>query len=220
MNVSLIYTAKTEALAERLHECVRAAFGTDTSIREYQDLSALTESAKAGHVTAAAAARYAGLCLTAIDEDADLVLSTCCVMGDVARALQPMADFTGTRLVSIDEGFCRAAVTSGSHMLVLATAGLAALSVNHTIELEKRKLRAFPQVDTIIVSETAGLAGDALSERLLEAARPRLDDIDTIVLAQPSMAFSGDYLRTKTGLRVLTAIDDPLGQSDLEHAGR
>jgi len=50
------------------------------------------------------------------------------------------------------------------------------------------------------------------SKSLLDAATLHLEGVDTIVLAQPSMAFCGDYLRAATGLRVLTAVDAPFGE--------
>jgi len=211
MKVGVIYTAKTDALEKRINQSLCEKLGTKTEIVNYQDLTVLTETAGAGHITRGAGARYAALCLKAAQEGADVVLSTCCVMGDAVQPLKPAMSFLGTPLVSIDEAFCRQAIKECDKVILLATAGVAAFSVGHTFEGEERLLNKFVNRKTIIAKNTSGLSGDAFAEKLLENIKNDLDDIDGIILSQPSMAFAGDYIRKKTGKKVYTAIDDIAG---------
>jgi len=81
MKIAMIYTAKSDALKESLENSLRNTLGEDTEILEYQDLSVLQETARAGHITPEAAARYAAIHLQAVQDGADAILSTCCVMG-------------------------------------------------------------------------------------------------------------------------------------------
>jgi len=208
MKIALIHTARSEELKESLENSIREAFGQDTEIAEYQDLSVLQETAAAGHITAGAAARYAGMHLKAEEEGADAILSTCCVMGDAVEPLKSFLEFEGIPFASLDESFCKNALLENEKICMLATAGVAAYSVGHTFERYQRKLGRFSAVETVLVRNTAGLTGEAFYEKIWETAKEHEDTTDAFVLSQPSMAFAGEYLRARTGKRVYSAVDD------------
>ena len=125
MRVAIVYTAKSDELEKGLAKDAARLMGNDVEIVSYQDLSALKESAVDGYVSSAPAARYAGLILQAIADGADKVLSTCCFMGDIVRALQPFADYAGVPVASIDEGMCRHAALECEGVALLFTSPIA-----------------------------------------------------------------------------------------------
>lgn len=209
MNIALVYTAKSDELKNCLEQKATEAFGKSATIAEYQDVSVLTDSVKAGHITKEAAARYAGLIMQAVQNGADGILSTCCVMGDAVEPLKPFLDFTGTPLVSIDENFCRAALAQCSRICLLATAQAAAFSVRHTFERSEHLMNTFAAIDTQIVKDTAGLKGTDFYEKIWQTVSSTASSYDGLVLAQPSMAFAADYLRKDSGLKIFTAADEP-----------
>jgi len=118
-------------------------------------------------------------------------------------------NFTGVPVVSIDENFAKNALLENDHIVLLATAGVAATSVSHTFERYQRVLRRYSQVETVIVSDTAGLSGDDFNAKIWETAKTYESTADAFVLAQPSMAFAADYLRSHTGKKVYSAVDNP-----------
>lgn len=200
MKIALIYTAKSDELKNSLERSLLKTFGEGMEAEEYQDVSVLTDSARAGPVTKEAAARYAELILHAARNGADGILSTCCVMGDAVEQFKAFLDFTGTPLVSIDESFCRKALLECKKICLLATAPVAAFSVRHTMERYERTLGTYPSLDTLMVKDPNGLSKDAFNGAY-----------DGIILAQPSMAFAAEQLRKESGLKVYSAVDDPFG---------
>lgn len=209
MKVAIIYTAKTDELERGLAEKAAELTGEDVEIRSYQDLSALKESAADGYVSSAPAARYAGLVMRAIADGADEVLSTCCFMGDVVRALQPFACYAGVPVASIDEGMCRRAASECGSVALLFTSPIAGASVARTLDAQGRIQRRGVKVRPVQATEVAALSGDALVARFAECAAEALADSDGLVLAQPSMAGAAERLRELTGKRVYCATDEP-----------
>lgn len=209
MKVAIVYTAKSDELEKDLSNDAARLIGNDVEIVSYQDLSALKESVAEGYVSAAPAARYAGLILQAIADGADKVLSTCCFMGDIVRALQPFADYAGVPVASIDEGMCRHAALECEGVALLFTSPIAGASVARTLDREGRLLRRGVKVVPVQATEVAGLAGDALAARFAECEDEALTDADGLVLAQPSMAGAAERLRELTGKRVYCATDEP-----------
>ena len=56
MKIAIIYTTKSEELTQSLHDSIKNKFGQEVEIAEYQDITSLTEAAKAGKVTPKVAA--------------------------------------------------------------------------------------------------------------------------------------------------------------------
>ena len=148
-------------------------------------------------------------CIKATEDGADAVLSTCCVMGDAVEPLKSFMNYLGTPLYSIDEAFCRHALLENEKICMIATASVAAFSVEHTIELQERILGLHRKKRTVIPQEVADLSGDDFAQKLIDSVGNNADPKECIVLAQPSMAFAGTYIREHTGKMVYTAIDDP-----------
>ena len=210
MKIAIIYTAKSEELTRSLHDSIKNKFGQAVEIMEYQDITPLTEAAKAGKVTPKVAALYGKLLLKATEDGADGILSTCCVMGDVVEALRPFLKFAGVAVLSIDEPFCQAALLKHKKICLLATAGPAAASVGHTLERYKNRLQADCRIKTILVPGTAGLQGEAFSQKIWVTAQEYLKECECFILAQPSMSGAAAYLRQKSGKEVYAATDDPV----------
>ncbi|MDW7658382.1 MAG: Asp/Glu/hydantoin racemase, partial [Bacillota bacterium] len=68
-----------------------------------------------------AAVRLSRLYLDAVSAGADLVLSACSSVGDVAAAAQPLLQQLGVPLIRIDELMARQAVLAHERIAVLAT---------------------------------------------------------------------------------------------------
>lgn len=209
MKLAITYTAKTDELEEELAQDARQLLGDGLEIATYQDLPALKEANAAGYVSAAPAARYAGLILQAIADGADAVLSTCCFMGDLVRTLQPFADFSGVSLLSIDEGMCRNAVEQCARVVLLYTAPVAGNSVGHTVEHVEQLLRRHAEVTAIQATDVADLSRDALASRFADVVAEAMDEADGLILAQPSMAATAPAMREILGKSVFCATDTP-----------
>lgn len=209
MKIAVVYTAKSDALEKNINDAIKERFGKETEITVYQDLSVLQETVKAGHITKEAAGRYTGLCLQAVTDKADAVLSTCCVMGDAVEPLKPFMKYESVPVVSIDESFCRRALAENEHLILLATAPDAAESVGNTLKRYERTMGRFPKVDVVIAKNAAGTVGDEFAEKLYEAVSSYDLDNTGVIFSQPSMAFSTSVIKGKTNCRIYTAVDDP-----------
>jgi len=182
MKTALIYTAKTEELKESLEKSIRDAFGQNTEIAGYQDLSVLQETVKNGFITKEAGSRYGALCIKAVTEGAEAILSTCCVMGDDVEPLKCFMQYLGVPFYSVDESFCRHALLESEKICLLATAGVAAFSVGHTIERYERILGQSREKRVVIAQGTAGLSSDDFARKLIENIGAGSDPSEGVIL--------------------------------------
>lgn len=81
-------------LDNSLKESIYNKIGNNVEIAEYQDITPLQETAKNGFISTESGIKYMHLCLQAAKEQADVILSICCVMGDYIRNKTNMKVYT------------------------------------------------------------------------------------------------------------------------------
>ena len=214
MKIGIIYTAKSDELVASLKHSIHTVLGKDVEILEYTDIEPLKETAKNGYISTQSGVAYIDLCLKAAKDGVDGILSTCCVMGDLVDASKSLLKFLGAPVVSIDESFSKMALLENKDLCLVATAKVAAFSVVHTLERAERFLNLPRQIDTIVLENPENLQGDALSEKIIRDIKEKSSKATGVILAQPSMAFLGDYIRKNSKFKVYTAVDKPI--SDLK----
>ena len=180
MKVGLIYTSTTPELIADVEREVKKQLGDDVEMVSLQDPSILADVRAAGYVTAAPAARLIGMYMKAVEEGADAMLNLCSSVGEVADCVQDAARYLGVPIVRVDEEMCREAVRLGKRVGVMAT-------LPTTLTPTKNTVGAF------------GLDQEQFKKRLTDAAADIIDQVDVVVLAQGSMAYAEEHLRSVYG---------------------
>ncbi len=201
--VVAIYTG--HGLMERVRALFASALPTVRLVNIIDD-SIIADVISAGKVTPNVARRLIGYFYTARDMGADVILSTCSSVGDIIPMARRLVD---TPIVRIDEAMARQAVEAGGAIGVLAT-------LPTTLDPTVRLLNFLAEESTRKVRIVEGLAQGAY--QALVAGKPEEHDrllmsqavkiasgVDTIVLAQGSMARMQEAIEEETGRRVLAS---------------
>ncbi|MBD3243883.1 MAG: Asp/Glu/hydantoin racemase [Chitinivibrionales bacterium] len=159
-----------------------------------------------GGVTVGTARRLLHCCMAAQDAGVDVILNTCSSVGEVADHAQC---FIATPILKIDAPMARQAVASSARIGVLATLPS---TLTPTMNLVRREAARAGKEVTIVDGLAEG-AFEALTggspeqhDRILTETAVRVaPKVDTIVLAQGSMARMADTLAKETGRTVLSS---------------
>ena len=199
MKVGLVYTSTTPELIADIESEVHKQMGEDVEIISFQDPSILSDVRDTGYVTAAPAARLVSMYMKAVQEGAEAILNTCSSVGEVADAVQGVADYIGIPIVRIDEEMCREAVRRGIRIGVMATLKTTLEPTKNTVRRVSRELGKHVELVDCLIDGAFGLDQDQFKQRLSAAAEEIIDKVDIIVLAQGSMAYASDYLENRYG---------------------
>ena len=195
MKVGLIYTSTTPELIELVEQEVKKQLGQEVELYSLQDPSILADVRAAGYVTTAPAARLIGMYMKAAEEGVDAMLNLCSSVGEVADCAQSVAKYIGVPIVRVDEEMCREAVRLGKRIGVMATLPTTLEPTKGTVARVAREMGTHVKLIDCLVDGAFGLDQDQFKQRLTDAAREIVDQVDVIVLAQGSMAYAEEHLR-------------------------
>ena len=195
MKVGLIYTSTTPELIELVEQEVKKQLGEDVELYSLQDSSILADVRAAGYVTTAPAARLIGMYMKAAEEGCEAMLNLCSSVGEVADCVQSVAKYIGVPIVRVDEEMCREAVRLGKRVGVMATLPTTLEPTKGTVTRVAREMGRHVDLVDCLVDGAFGLDQDQFKQRLTDAAREIIDQVDVIVLAQGSMAYAEEHLR-------------------------
>ncbi len=199
MKVGLIYTSTTPELIELVEQEVKKQLGSDVELFSLQDPSILADVRAAGTVTTAPAARLIGMYMQAAQEGVDAMLNLCSSVGEVADCAQNVAKFIGVPIVRVDEEMCREAVRLGKRIGVMATLSSTLEPTKGTVKRVAREMGKQVELVDCLIDGAFGLDQEQFKQRLTEAAKTIVNDVDVFVLAQGSMAYAEDHLRSVFG---------------------
>ena len=199
MKVGLIYTSTTPELIELVEQEVKKQLGSDVELFSLQDPSILADVRAAGTVTTAPAARLIGMYMQAAQEGVDAMLNLCSSVGEVADCAQNVAKFIGVPIVRVDEEMCREAVRLGKRIGVMATLSSTLEPTKGTVKRVAREMGKQVELVDCLIDGAFGLDQEQVKQRLTEAAKTIVNDVDVFVLAQGSMAYAEDHLRSVFG---------------------
>ncbi len=203
ITVAAVYTG--QGLAPLVQEEFRRVFPGGRLINIIDD-SLIHDVLQEQMVTPALQRRLFQYFLCAQDTGADIILSTCSSVGEVAEAAQPFFDIP---ILRIDQAMAEQAVQRFAKVGVLAT-------LPSTLEPTMRLLERIAYEENRQVEVVAGLAEGAYQAlvagkpdehdaRIAEAGGALVPQVEALVLAQGSMARMQTTLEGATHLPVLSS---------------
>ena len=199
MKVGLIYTSTTPELIELVEQEVKKQLGEEVEMLSLQDPSILADVRDAGYVTTAPAARLIGMYMRAAEAGVEAMLNLCSSVGEVADCAQSVAKYIGVPIVRVDEEMCREAVRLGKRIGVMATLPTTLEPTKGTVARVAREMGRHVELVDCLVDGAFGLDQEQFKQRLTDAAKAIIEDVDVVVLAQGSMAYAEEHLRAVFG---------------------
>ncbi len=206
MKIGIVYTSTTPELIETVEREIKTQF-VDCPVEfiSVQDPSILNDTIAAGFVPPAAIRRLVRLYLDVAEEGADLILSVCSSVGEVAGAAEPLFCLMGVPLIRIDQLMVQTATAKHERIAVLATLPS---TLEPTMNLVRQSADQFNKSVKIVPALAEGgfgLPPDEFQSLLYKTCEPILDQVDAILLAQGSMAYCEEWLRQKVGKPVYSS---------------
>lgn len=202
--VALVYTVTTPELKADVERSVRQSVGGDVELMVYEVPEAFEEIRDAGYVTPHAAARVVSAYMRAVEDGADAVLSICSTVEDVAFSMQQAARFIGVPVVMVNEAMCREAVLWGSTVAVVSTFPSSLSPTCRTLERVAREAGRQVAVREVLAEGGFGMERGQFERLLAERIAADAPDADVVIFTQGSMAYVGDSVARRLGVRVLT----------------
>jgi Asp/Glu/hydantoin racemase len=206
MKIAVVYTSTTPQLIETIEQEIHSQLA-DRPIQlvSYQDPTILSDIIAAGAVPPPAAARLVRLYLDAAGDGCQIILSACSSIGDVAAAAQPLLALMGVPLVRIDQLMAQQAVLASERIAVLATLPT---TMDPTVRLVRQSAAETGRpvvIHEALADGAFGLDPTSFRSLLLKTCAPLLNQVDLILMAQGSMAYSETWLHEQTGLPVYSS---------------
>ena len=199
--IAIVYTGMPVKLVSMLEGALAKRFeGDKITIITLSDPSIIADAVKNGSPSREASKRLYLMYAQAVAAGADVILSACSSVGDLAAAAQPGLAAVGVPLVRVDERMAEDAVAHYRKIGVIAT-------LSSTMEPTKRLIRACAERQGREIELTGVLADNAFGggpEPLIEAAK-KLGGVECIVLAQGSMGDSEQAVAEATGKKVYSS---------------
>lgn len=206
MKIAVVYTSTTPELIADLNRELQNALGGKAELASYQNPAILQEARDNGGATAHCARMLLDLYEKGVAEGADILFNVCSSVGEAAKLAKPLYCLTGVPFVRIDEDMAKAAVAAGSRIGVIAT-------LTTTMEPSKKLLQecadAAGKKITLVDALAEGAFGmdqEQFKQKLIDTAKPVLDQIDVLVMAQGSMAYAEKDVAAALGIPVFSSI--------------
>jgi len=207
MKVAVVYTSTTPELIAGVEGELKAQFAEESlEIISLKNPQILQEARDAGGLTPNCAQELLNLYQDAVKSGAEIILSACSSVGDVAKLAKPLYELCGVSFVRIDEDMARAAVKAGKRIGVVAT-------LKTTLEPTKRLIQACAAEEGMKVELVDALADGAFGldqeqfkAKLIETGAIVKDNVDLLVFAQGSMAYAEKAVSEALGLPVFSSV--------------
>lgn len=194
MKVGIVYTATNPEAVKAINEELSMRLGAKAEIINYQDATILDEVCKLGYVTPFAAARLVSMFMQAVCEGVDAILSCCSSVGEVVDASQELARYTGVPIVRIDEEMCREAVRLGKRIGILATLPTTLEPTKNTVLRVAREMNRQVVLVDGFMENAFGIEQDSFKRMICDKVAEIIEQVDVILLAQGSMAYTEELL--------------------------
>lgn len=201
----MLHTVRSvyETFSRQLRDALN---GYELDISETLDEFLVTDANRKGVFTRENSNRLLYLLKAKDLEGADLIVTSCSTLTPCVERIRP---FINTPLLAIDDAMMEQAVTCGSRILLMATAGSAIGPARQKLLLEAEKAGRELEVREILCTEAFQAIQNmdkASHDRLLLDAARRIDGpFDAVVLAQASMAHLEQNIAGIFGSTVLSS---------------
>lgn len=204
IKLALIYTVTTPELKADVVREIKQQVGEDVKLLVYEAPEVFQTIKSEGYVSAASAAKMIKYYMSAVEDGADVILSICSTVEDIAYNSQTIAKYTGIPIVLVNEEMCREAVRKGNRIAVVSTFETSLSPTRNTLRRVAREMDRNVDIKEVLIEGGFGLESDKLKSLMVEKISKVANDVDIIIFTQGSMAYCESYIEEKLGKEVLT----------------
>ena len=132
--------------------------------------------------------------MQAVSDGVDAILNCCSSVGEVVDSLQNFARYTGIPIIRIDEEMCREAVRLGKRIGILATLPTTLEPTKNTVLCVAREMNCQVNLVDGFMEGAFGIDRDIFKKIICDKVAEIIDQVDVILLAQSSMAYTEEML--------------------------
>lgn len=202
--VGLIYTGFGTSLMQIMEQSIQQAAEEAVQFVTVADPGLIGETLQHDGVTPQVVRRLTEAYLSAVRAGADVIVSVCSTMGDVAALCKPLIEAMGVPFVRIDEEMMRCAVAQSACFAVVA-ANETIMRPNWNLAQQTLQAAGAAQAKRIVLQQAQGLSPEQMIDRIEQAVEPVRREIDLVVLTQASLQPVTGMLAERLGIPVLSA---------------
>ena len=197
---------------EKLYEIVSQALKNNLADVDYRLMvhanpDLIAKTLEAGYVTEEVAAKLLSIFSASVSEGADVILSVCSTMGDIAEAAQPLFEKAGVPIIRIDEAMMHYAVCTYKRIALIASCTTIMLPNKRLMEKSLRAEESDSSVTYIVIDEMQGKSGAEVSDIVIREMLKYEGDFDVAVMTQASLGPFTKEIEEKLGIPVLSSPD-------------
>lgn len=204
IKLALIYTVTTPELKADVVREIKHQVGEDVKLLVYEAPEVFQTIKREGYVSAASAAKMIKYYMSAVEDGADVILSICSTVEDIAYNSQTIAKYTGIPIVLVNDEMCREAVRKGRIIAVVSTFETSISPTKNTLQRVAREMNRKVDLHEVIVDGGFGLEEEKLKALMADRISRVADEVDVIIFTQGSMAYIESYIEDKFQKEVLT----------------
>ena len=204
VKLALIYTVTTPELKADVVREIKQQIGDDVKLMVYEAPEVFNAIKNEGYVSAASAAKMIKYYMSAVEEGADVILSICSTVEDIAYNSQSIAKYTGTPIVLVNEEMCREAVRKGNRVAIVSTFATSISPTKNTLQRVAREMNRKVEFCEVIVDGGFGLEEEKFKALMADRIKNVAGDVDVIIFTQGSMAYIESYIEDMFNKEVLT----------------
>lgn len=202
--VALVYTVTTPELKADVVREIKQQVGQDVRMAVYEIPEAFNSIRQAGYVTPQSVAQVVSTYMQAIAEGADVILSICSTVEDIAYQAQDVARYAGIPIIRVNEAMCREAVKKGKNIAIVSTFSTSLAPTKNTLQQVSRELGKPVNIEEVLVEGGFGLEQHKFKALMAEKIREAARRADVILFTQGSMAYCEPYIEKLFKKEVLT----------------
>ncbi len=202
--VALVYTVTTPELKEDVVREIKGQVGEETRLLVYEVPEAFEEIKRTGYVTARSAAKVIGTYMRAVEDGADVILSICSTVEDIAYNARDIARYTGIPIIMVNEEMCREAVRRGGVIAIVSTFPMSLSPTRDTLLRIAREMNKRVDIKEVLVEGGFGMEANRLKSLIAERIKASAGQADVILFTQGSMAYCEHHIEKRLRKEVLT----------------
>lgn len=193
-----------------LYSIVEQALKSSMSDSEYKIMAfanpnLIAQTLENGRVTEKVAKELTECFVAAVNSGADVILSVCSTMGDVAEVAQPLFEKIGVPIVRIDEEMMHYAVRTYKRIAFVATCSTIMVPNKNLMEKALYEENTGTTVTYFTIDAMQGKPSAVASSIAVDELLQHKGEYDAVVLTQASMAPLTAGMQEKLGVPVLSS---------------
>lgn len=204
--VAAVFTGFDGSLYSIVEQALKNSLpDTEYKVMVFANPNLIAQTLENGRVTEKVAKELTECFMNAVNSGADVILSVCSTMGDVAEAAQPLFEKMGAPIVRIDEEMMRYAVRTYRRIAFVATCSTIMVPNKNLMEKALREENTGAKVTYFTISDMQGKSGTVASGIAVDELLKHKGEYDAVVMTQASMVPLTAGMQEKLGVPVLSS---------------